>query len=335
MKRVCLLTLVVLLAGCSRDPLAAARAQKHVTSDHWAVVDDQSVPQDKQSGPAIALFRIKSTNQFDTPNGRADTTLFFFCEEDTTRAIIRSDKTIASGDVRVSFDGAAPVDQKWDYATRTDNLLDVPKDLAHDFALNLSRSKTFDIEFAPKGGNRQRANFVLLNLKQLMSLESSCQSALVDSSGTKNSSPGPEALSPHEQALQSVRGDAWVRDERIIDGKRTVNFHINSKNQVNEQHGSTEVFFFVSCGIDPPVSVRTEAVADGHVKLSFDDAPPIRQIWKPSGDYLTTRSPLIRQLVRAKTLKFEFTPRDGTPQVAIFNMANLKELASQEAACKL
>src|SRR5262245_40854455 len=148
----CLAILAGLLTGCSRDPLAQARAQKHATADHWQLFDDEQVPDRKPGGPKLGLFIIKAKNQFETPNGPAGTTLWFWCEQKKTSAWIRSDKAIDSGDVTVSFDGAEPADQKWDHKLRNENLLNVPGDLTNDFALNLGQSKTFDIEFTPKGG---------------------------------------------------------------------------------------------------------------------------------------------------------------------------------------
>lgn len=172
-SRALLLATIVLCFGCSQHPLETARAQKQESADQWMVREDKLTGQ-----PDDIHFVIKAQNTIDTPEGQVVPGMVIGCGGMGSRAMVSFGRqSIDNGDVKVGFDGATAVAQKWGESGTRHSVI-VPDDLENDFLLHLTQAKTVEIEMTPAGGKPQLVRFKLRNIKELMTLENSCKSWL-------------------------------------------------------------------------------------------------------------------------------------------------------------
>jgi hypothetical protein len=166
-----LLMVLAILVGCSRDPLAEARAQT-ASPDHWAVGEITLKDQTKRVN-----FVTKSQNKIDTPRGPVTAEMSIGCAADRPHAlVVYGISEIANDDVAISFDGSAPDRQKWEWPDPGMQIyLEVPKSRQNDFVFKLAKARSFAIEMTPQGGTPQLAKFKLRNIKELMSLVKECK----------------------------------------------------------------------------------------------------------------------------------------------------------------
>jgi len=157
--------------------------------------------------------------------------------------------------------------------------------------------------------------------------------------GTDPSAAALAALTPDERDLFAAsKGEKWHRSETIdaMDGTKTVRFMIWAKNKVVQKGTEEAPLLSISCGKSLLTYVVSGPVRERTVPIRFDDGAVTTTRWSPGDDILASASPsLVRQLVNARTFRIEYTPWGSSPQVAIFNMANLKELVPQEKLCKI
>ena len=77
---------------------------------------------------------------------------------------------------------------------------------------------------------------------------------------------------------------------------------------------------------------------EGHtVRVRLDDETPIAQTWSESTDHNSLffeedAIVLVKQLVKAKKLAFQFTPFNASPAVAHFSLRDLENHISELAA---
>jgi hypothetical protein len=94
--------------------------------------------------------------------------------------------------------------------------------------------------------------------------------------------------------------------------------------------GSTEAYVLTEAAAAMEENRGTHTVS-----LAFDGGAPQKQAWFPSDDYQALFSPdavaLAREIAGARTLRFGFTPYNGAPAVAQFDVrgfdAHIGELA--------
>jgi hypothetical protein len=142
-------------------------------------------------------------------------------------------------------------------------------------------------------------------------------------------------LSAEEIELgNAALGKNWYRNESTdtMDGHKIVRFEISPKTD-HIIPGAPELK--ISCGKFLLVSVLAGPVQDLNVRTSIDNGPVLAERWSWLKDDLISRTSeaLTKKLLKAKTFRFEFTPRGQNPTVAIYDMADLNEVFHKEPLC--
>lgn len=156
------------------------------------------------------------------------------------------------------------------------------------------------------------------------------------------SSPQQEQKAQEDKELQAWgRGERWIRTESTdkMDGHKSILFSALDIDTVvrdpDNPHGLT-----VSCDNGIRVTLFTGAARDG-VRMKLDDAAPTHEKWFAAGRMMGPLSDAaaketLRRLMKAQTVKLEFTPIGGVPVVETFKMSNLKELVDKDQQyCRL
>lgn len=155
------------------------------------------------------------------------------------------------------------------------------------------------------------------------------------------SSPQQDQKAQEDKELQAWgRGERWIRTESTdkMDGHKSVLFvalAIDAKIDPDTPQGLN-----VSCNHDVSVYLATGAAQDG-VRMKLDDAAPTHEKWLADRRTLGPMSyaaskETLRRLMKAQTVKLEFTPIGGVPVVETFKMSNLKELVDKDQQyCRL
>jgi hypothetical protein len=182
-------------------------------------------------------------------------------------------------------------------------------------------------------------NWIMDTSEQAPSPTASSSSS-VPASGSSSSQPTDEQLraggiSAEEIGLmKAAMGRNWHRSEVVdrMDDHKTVRFGISPKTD-HIIPGAPELK--VSCGKYLLVTVLAGPVANLDVRTKIDDGPVLAERWSWLKDDLISRTPetLARKLLKAKTFKFEFTPKGENPTVATFDMADLNEVFQKEPLC--
>lgn len=157
--------------------------------------------------------------------------------------------------------------------------------------------------------------------------------------------PSPEEVAANN-AIDEMMGRRWARTEAVsdMDGAKTVSL---VRNASKDESGQTPAIV-IRCGRKLEAFINLDqALAGGRdygtdlyaVRIRFDESEPQRQHWNSSTDYHDLFAPnprgFVQQLQKAKEFRFEYTPYQGSPDVATFSLSGLKEALAKEPGCKL
>jgi hypothetical protein len=83
-------------------------------------------------------------------------------------------------------------------------------------------------------------------------------------------------------------------------------------------------------------ALKIEPQTDDHtVTIQFDSDPEIKERWEDAADhnavFAPTAAPFIERLIRARTLRFGYTPHNAEPVVAVFHVNGLGPLLEPSA----
>ena len=159
------------------------------------------------------------------------------------------------------------------------------------------------------------------------------------SSGSNRTDQAVEA-DKADSSIAEARGEKWERRALKIGAEDYVRFALKAARQIpDKEQNTTRVM--LGCGSLPALVVEVPSSVNGNVKTAFDDAPlvPQKWIWYPKDQFLGPEGGhrgekrLLAQMMKSRTFRFEFTPRNGSPQLATFNMLDIKDLVNQEPVC--
>lgn len=317
---VCLLGMVFLLGGCSRDPLESARAQKVVNADHWRLVEHKR-DHDLQD----AFLSIKAKTSVTTSEGTTTPQLGLDCSSDPNALVALGGRNlIGTGDVKITFDDGEPFSQKWERDSSHRSLA-VPESVRDGFIFRLTNAKKFAIEISPQGGTPQTAEFAVLNLRELMNREASCGPWLA------------EAKNPGAQAM--LQNGEWMTHRLKIGEEDEVIFSLEAKNTIHVLGNDAPGTLKITCGVGSLIDIDAPPPQNMNVKVAYDAAAPVQEKWEYSADLLgpaslDARKQLLSRLLDAKTFSFEYTPKGASPQTLTFDLAGLKDLVNREKSCE-
>jgi hypothetical protein len=146
------------------------------------------------------------------------------------------------------------------------------------------------------------------------------------------------------QAQESKTGWKVSESKSAIDDTVTVFIMLESKRDTAHDLGGGETLVLGCKDRELRVYVYADAFIGstaGPVRFRFDQRPPISEIWEVSnnGAALFTPTPenMVRQLLGAKTMHFEFTPRSSGRKQVRFEVAGLNKQIARfgRAGCKL
>lgn len=152
-----------------------------------------------------------------------------------------------------------------------------------------------------------------------------------------------KAVVDKSQSMEA-KGERWSRTVEEDD----VIFKLNAKNSIQTAANQSTPYLDIACGKDNMIAFRiseplpASASSKTNIGLVLDGAAPIRQEWFETvghnGETMTPLSAeiglhLLLQILEAKTLKVEFTPKGGSPQSATFSVLDLKDRFGHEPAC--
>jgi len=142
------------------------------------------------------------------------------------------------------------------------------------------------------------------------------------------------------EVFRYLQGKNWKKSVVVdrMDEHRDVSFRVFAQPiydgwQSNQDIG---VEIMVPCKADIDVSAKTRDAPDEHVRLRFDDGPAQSEQWQAIGNLLleTHSKEFVRHLLAAKTMKFEYRPKNSVPQAYELSVLNLKDMMAQEPTCK-
>lgn len=160
----------------------------------------------------------------------------------------------------------------------------------------------------------------------------------VQASGTRSVSEKPMVDSAH---WYDPPPPGWVVDESTspMDDSPTVSLTLEANQSfktwtrrtvtpvlvIRCQERRTELYIVNGAA----TNTEPEHLGSATVRLRLDDAAPISQVWSESTDdkALFARSPiaLVRQMARADTLTYQFTPLSSSPVIVTFTLQGLAE----------
>ncbi|HEU5413979.1 MAG TPA: hypothetical protein VFW31_09490 [Candidatus Angelobacter sp.] len=142
------------------------------------------------------------------------------------------------------------------------------------------------------------------------------------------------------EVFRNMQGKSWRKHFMVdpMDGHRSGTFTLFAQPIYEGWQSKRDigVRVMIPCekGID--VMVQTNDAPEKHVRLRFDDGPVQSEEWGGIGKSLLEQhsKEFLSHLLAAKTMKFEYSPKDSVPQAYELSVMNLKELMAQEPACK-
>ena len=165
-------------------------------------------------------------------------------------------------------------------------------------------------------------------------------------SGNKDKKPIPAPLAdqagsaadPDKGTLAVAKSGEWTRreDSDQMDGSKTITYETRSTNNLYLYSRETRVSMGLLCGKDVFQYVVSGNVSTPRIRYRFDDSAPYTGNWYILNGAVSNPSPskkFLKQLLQAKTFKFEFTPDGQGPQVASFDLGNIGELIRNEKVC--
>lgn len=151
----------------------------------------------------------------------------------------------------------------------------------------------------------------------------------------KSEPSGPSATSAAAPAEK--KPEEWVRSEKTdqMDGHKSVFLTLRSTNHLRYGvDGEGPARITLSCEDHVFLMLEPGSNLQG-LRYRFDESAPVQDNWGNDGRFLSTLilSDELNQIMRAKTLKIEFSPPGSVKQIAIFDLRNVKELVQQEKDC--
>lgn len=168
-----------------------------------------------------------------------------------------------------------------------------------------------------------------------------------NSSGSSSSQPAPSPSSAKSEPGGSSATSAavpaekkpeeWVRSEKtdLMDGHKSVSLALRSTNNLHYfTGGESPAKITLTCDKDVTVVLEPGAPSE-LVRYKFDASATEAVRWFGNSQMVLSSvdSDMLRQWMRAKTFKIEFTPGSAAKQIATFDLRNLKELIQNEKAC--
>lgn len=151
------------------------------------------------------------------------------------------------------------------------------------------------------------------------------------------------AASPAARATVTPRVPKWTGGVRRTRGRNLAVYELDSENEVPVWGKVVRPLLTVRCvSGTTEVFVLTQSAAalegsDGRhtVRVGFDGGADASERWLASADYdaLFAENGIAaaRRIVGARTMRFGFTPFNGAPVVARFDVAGFEEIASKLA----
>lgn len=174
--------------------------------------------------------------------------------------------------------------------------------------------------------------------------------------GAKNanrSAPGlltPTPAVPSAPATGSTPplGGKWVVKESTSEMDSSAGYAVGlqAENEIEGWLKKTTPVLFVRCQekkVDLFINVGMPADVELYgahtVRVRLDEAQPLKQNWGQSTDnealFSRDAIPLAKKIAQAQTLRFEFTPFNGSPQVVTFDVRGFSEhLEKVLSTCK-
>jgi hypothetical protein len=179
-----------------------------------------------------------------------------------------------------------------------------------------------------------------LRMNKLWSIVLLCLLAGCTSEVGQTNKAGEADRTAQDASIAEARGEKWQRVALKIGDEDFVRFALKEiSNGPEQKQGAARIL--LGCGYLPSLVIDVPSSVNGDVRLALDDAALVRQkwIWYPKDHFLGPpgghpgEKKLLAQIMNSKALRFEFTPRNGTPQLATFNMLDMKNLVNQEPVC--
>jgi len=142
------------------------------------------------------------------------------------------------------------------------------------------------------------------------------------------------------EVFRYLQGRNWKKSVVVdpMDEHRDVSFRVFAQPIYDgwQSRRDIGIELMVPCKTDIDITAKINDASDGHVRLRFDDGPVQSEQWPVGGHMLVERHSreFVRHLLAAKTMKFEYTPKDSGSQVYELSVLNLKDLMAQEPSCK-
>lgn len=159
---------------------------------------------------------------------------------------------------------------------------------------------------------------------------------LTSCSGGKTQ-PAASSSTKGNEAVALPKPEEWVRAEDTdqMDGHKTISYSIRSTNSVHLTSREGPVKMALSCDKVVNTFVESGPVSSKGVRYKFDDEAPYAIGWYVLNDAVgeSASKKFLSQMMKAKTFKFEFTPVGQAPQVASFELGNIRELIQNEKVC--
>jgi hypothetical protein len=132
----------------------------------------------------------------------------------------------------------------------------------------------------------------------------------------------------------------WVRTEMTdkMDGHKIVQFKTLSSNSVRSSNHEDTLLLGIACDQSLELYIKPGPVSVPTIRYKFDDSATSTDKWVPGNDEnflatsVVTRG-FLKQMMKAKTFKIEFTPVGQEAQIASFDMGNFKDLIQREKGC--
>ena len=160
------------------------------------------------------------------------------------------------------------------------------------------------------------------------------------------SAPPPEPESPTEPTVTEPvsKWSGGPSGSSSMDDTPTVSYHLEAENTISAwlkeprptlivrcRERETDVFVVTQTAANPEIGLHNEA----RVRIRLDDAAPRRQRWSESTNNEALFAPgaisLAKQLAKASTLRFEFTPFNSSSQVVTFDVRGFDRVIGEIA----
>ena len=149
----------------------------------------------------------------------------------------------------------------------------------------------------------------------------------------------------HKSENTALRAWALSESTNAIDGTRDLTLRLDSEDEIDGLLSKRRPYIALQCkggipqvviNIGRPIQHQSGSSYYYGVRLRIDGAPPSRQRWLGSTDHVALFSPapvgLLRQLTKAQTLLFEYTPFQESERTIKFKVAGLGEKVKPVAA---